>query len=43
MLGLGGGYTASLTCLATVGVATAAAVGASLALDRLSEPVETVQ
>ena len=43
VLGLGGGYTASLTCLATVGVATAAAVGASLALDRLSERVETVQ
>lgn len=36
VLGLGAGYTASLTCLATVGVATLAAVGASLTLDRIA-------
>jgi CIC family chloride channel protein len=36
VLGLGGPYTATLTCLATVGVATIAGVGAALALDRLT-------
>jgi H+/Cl- antiporter ClcA len=36
VLGLGGPYTATLTCLATVGVATIAAVGAALALDWLT-------
>src|SRR5262245_12880002 len=36
VLGLGGPFTATLTCLATVGVATLAAVGAALALDRLT-------
>ena len=36
VLGLGGPYTATLTCLATVGVATIAGVAASLALDRLT-------
>lgn len=38
VLGLGGGYTASLTCLATVGVATVTAVVASVVLDRLRNP-----
>lgn len=33
VLGLGGPYSATLTCLATVGVATAAGAAASLALD----------
>lgn len=37
VLGLGGPYTATLTCLATVGVATIAGVGAGLALDRLTD------
>jgi len=36
VLGLGGPYMATLTCLATVGVATIAGVGAALALDRLT-------
>ena len=36
VLGLGGPYTATLTCLATVGIATVAGVGAALALDRLT-------
>ncbi len=35
VLGLGGGAPATLTCLATVGVATLAGVGAGLVLDRL--------
>jgi chloride channel protein, CIC family len=35
VLGLGGPYAATLTCLATVGVATIAGVGAARALDRL--------
>jgi chloride channel protein, CIC family len=44
VLGLGGPYTAMLTCLATVGVATIAGVGAALALDRLTSlrPAATV-
>jgi H+/Cl- antiporter ClcA len=36
VLGLGGPYTATLTCLATVGVATMAGMGAALAVDRLT-------
>ena len=36
VLGLGGPFGATLTCLATVGVATIAGTGAALALDRLS-------
>ena len=36
VLGLGGPYSATLTCLATVGVATAAGTSAALVLDRLS-------
>ena len=36
VLGLGGPYTATVTCLATVGVATIAGLGAGLALDRLT-------
>ena len=36
VLGLGGPYTATLTCLATVGVATIAGVGAARALDWLT-------
>jgi len=36
VLGLGGPYTATLTCLATVGIATIAGAGAALALDRLT-------
>lgn len=36
VLGLGGPYAATLTCLATVGVATMAGVGAALAVDRLA-------
>jgi len=36
VLGLGGPYTATITCLATVGVATIAGVGAALAVDRLT-------
>ena len=36
VLGLGGPYTATLTCLATVGIATIAGVGAAVALDRLT-------
>ena len=36
VLGIGGPYAATLTCLATVGVATVASVGAALVLDRLS-------
>ena len=36
VLGFGAGYTASLTCLATVGVATLAGVGAALTLDRIA-------
>jgi chloride channel protein, CIC family len=36
VLGLGGPYAATLTCLATVGVATIAGVGAALAVDRLA-------
>jgi chloride channel protein, CIC family len=36
VLGLGGPYTATLTCLAAVGVATIAGVGVALALDRLA-------
>ena len=35
VLGLGGPYSATLTCLATVGVATVAGLGAALALDRI--------
>jgi len=44
VLGLGGPFTATLTCLATVGVATIAGVGAALALDRLTSlrPAATV-
>jgi chloride channel protein, CIC family len=44
VLGLGGPYTAMLTCLATVGVATIAGVGAALALDRFTSlrPAATV-
>ena len=37
VLGLGGPSSATLTCLATVGVATVAGLGAGLALDRLTE------
>lgn len=37
VLGLGGPYTATLTCLATVAVATAAGFGAGLVLDRIAE------
>ena len=36
VLGLGAPYGATLTCLATVGVATLAGTGAALALDRIS-------
>lgn len=36
VLGLGGPYAATITCLATVGVATMAGVGAALAVDRLA-------
>jgi H+/Cl- antiporter ClcA len=36
VLGLGGPYPATLTCLATVGVATSAAVAAAFALDWLT-------
>ena len=36
VLGLGGPYAATLTCLATVGVATVAGVGAAFAVDRLA-------
>jgi H+/Cl- antiporter ClcA len=36
VLGLGAGYGASLTCLATVGVATLAGLGAALTLDRIA-------
>jgi H+/Cl- antiporter ClcA len=36
VLGLGGPYSATLTCLATVGVATTAGTAAALALDRLT-------
>ena len=36
VLGLGGPYSATLTCLATVGVATIAGVGAARAFDRLT-------
>ena len=36
VLGLGGPSTATVTCLATVGVATIAGLGAGLALDRLT-------
>ena len=36
VLGLGGPQSATLTCLATVGVATLAGVGAGMVLDRLS-------
>ena len=36
VLGVGGPYSARLTCLATVAVATIAGVGAALALDRLT-------
>jgi H+/Cl- antiporter ClcA len=36
VLGLGGSNAATLTCLATVGVATMAGVGAALAVDRLA-------
>jgi H+/Cl- antiporter ClcA len=36
ILGLGGPYSARLTCMATVAVATFAGVGAALALDRLT-------
>ena len=38
VLGLGGPYPATLTCLATVGVATISGVGAAFALDRLTSP-----
>ena len=37
VLGLGGPRTATLTCLATVAVATIAGVGAALVLDRLAD------
>ena len=36
VLGLGGPQSATLTCLATVGVATLAGVGAAMALDRVN-------
>jgi len=36
VLGLGGPFSATVTCLATVGVATIAGVGAAFAVDRLS-------
>jgi H+/Cl- antiporter ClcA len=36
VLGLGGPTSATLTCLATVGVATLAGVGAAVALDRIT-------
>jgi hypothetical protein len=36
VLGLGGPYSATLTCLATVAVATLAGTGAGLALDWIS-------
>lgn len=36
VLGLGGPYAATLTCLATVGVATIAGVGAALGVDRIA-------
>jgi H+/Cl- antiporter ClcA len=36
VLGLGGPYAATLTCLATVGVATIAGVGAAFTVDRLA-------
>jgi len=36
VLGLGGPFEATLTCLATVAVAAAAGTGAALAVDRLS-------
>jgi len=39
VLGLGGPYSATLTCLATVGVATAAGTSAALVLDRLSSRI----
>ena len=38
VLGLGGPFSATVTCLATVGVATIAGVGAAFAVDRLSNP-----
>lgn len=38
VLGLGGPYSATVTCLATVAVATAAGAAASLALDWFSRP-----
>lgn len=41
VLGLGGPFGATLTCLATVAVATLAGVGAALALDRLSSRLLT--
>jgi len=37
VLGLGGPHSATLTCLATVRVATIAGLGAGLALDRLAD------
>jgi H+/Cl- antiporter ClcA len=42
VLGLGGPFTATLTCLATVGVATIAGVGTAVALDRLTSPCPAV-
>ena len=36
VIGVGGPYQARLTCLATVGIAAAAGVGAGLVLDRLT-------
>jgi H+/Cl- antiporter ClcA len=41
VVGLGGPETATLTCLATVLVATAAGVGAGLALDRIEALLAT--
>ncbi len=37
VLGLGGPYTATLTCIATVAVASAAGLAASLVLDRIAD------
>jgi CIC family chloride channel protein len=38
VIGLGGPFSATLTCLATVGVATIAGISAAFALDRVVKP-----
>ena len=42
VIGLGGPYSATLTCLATVGVATIAGTAAGLALDRLAGALDAL-